>query len=111
MTEAEKKQANDNRAIRGFIIRALAKGFNKRLLVRQISQMLRVKDLIISPDISEHLNYLMGDGEDDTKHRYIEPTEDAVTAYTAYADDAVFRLTRRGVDLSEGRFKDEGIEI
>ena len=60
--------------------------------------------LIISPDISKHLNYLQGAGS-------IEFTSEKVTAYTAYAKDAVIRLTKSGVDLAEGTIDDPGVDV
>ena len=60
--------------------------------------------LIISPDISKYLDYLQGAG-------YIEFTEEKVTAYNAYANDAVIKLTKEGVDLAEGTIEDNGVDI
>lgn len=60
--------------------------------------------LIISPDISKYLDYLQDAG-------YIEFTNKKVTAYTAYAKDAVIRLTKSGVDLAEGTIEDPGVDV
>ena len=49
-------------------------------------------------------SYLQGAG-------YIEFTNGKVTAYTAYAKDAVVRLTKLGVDLAEGTIDDPGVDI
>ena len=60
--------------------------------------------LIVSPDISKYLDYLQGAG-------YIEFTAEKVTAYTAYAKDAVIKLTKAGVDLAEGTTEDAGVDV
>ena len=65
---------------------------------------LETAGLIISPDISKYLDYLQGAG-------YIEFTEEKVTAYNAYANDAVIKLTKEGVDLAEGTIEDNGVDI
>lgn len=101
MEQAEIKQ---NKAIRGYIIRCLVKGFNNTALTRQISNSMMAAGLLISPDISKYLDYLQGAG-------YIEFTAEKVTAYTAYANDAVIKLTKAGVDLAEGTIEDAGVDI
>lgn len=50
------------------------------------------------------MDYLQGAG-------YIEFTAEKVTAYTAYANDAVIKLTKAGVDLAEGTIEDAGVDI
>lgn len=104
MTDMEQAEVNQNKAIRGYIIRCLVKGFNNTSLTRQISNAMMAAGLIISPDISKHLNYLQEAG-------YIEFTSEKVTAYTAYAKDAVIRLTKSGVDLAEGTIDDPGVDV
>lgn len=104
MTETEKAEIKQNKAIRGYIIRCLVKGFNNSALTRQISNSMIASSLVISPDISKYLDYLQGAG-------YIEFTTEKVTAYTAYADDAVVKLTKLGVDLAEGTISDPGVDI
>jgi len=104
MTDMEQAEVNQNKAIRGYIIRCLVKGFNNTSLTRQISNAMISAVLIISPDISKHLNDLQGAG-------YIEFTSEKVTAYTAYAKDAVIRLTKSGVDLAEGTIDDPGVDV
>ena len=42
---------------------------------------------------------------------YIEFTAEKVTAYTAYAKDAVIKLTKEGVDLAEGTTEDAGVDV
>lgn len=104
MTDMEQAEVTLNKAIRGYIIRCLVKGFNNTALTRQISNSMMAAGLIISPDISKYLAYLEGAG-------YIEFTSEKVTAYTAYAKDAVIRLTKAGVDLAEGTIEDPGVDI
>lgn len=60
MTDMEQAEVNQNKAIRGYIIRCLVKGFNNTSLTRQISNAMMAAGLIISPDINKHLNYLQG---------------------------------------------------
>lgn len=104
MTEQEQSEVKQNKAIRGYIIRCLVKGYNNSALTRQISNAMMAASLIISPDISKYLDYLLGAG-------YIEFTSEKVTAYTAYAKDAVVRLTKLGVDLAEGTVEDPGVDV
>ena len=101
LTEQEIKQ---NKAIRGYIVRALAKGSNNSLLVRQITNALLADNLITVPDISKQLSYLEDGG-------YIEFTDKRVTAYTAYRKDAVIQLTKAGVDLVAGTTDDPGVDV
>lgn len=100
----EQAEIRQNKAVRGYIIRCLVKGFNNSALTRQISNAMIASGMVISPDISKYLDYLH-DAE------YIEFTSDKVTAYTAYAKDAVIRLTKKGVDLAEGTIDDPGVDI
>ena len=88
-------EVSRNKAVRGYIIRCLA---------RQVSNSLMASGLIISPDISKYLDYLNGAG-------YIEFTQDKVTAYTAYSKDAVVKLTKKGIDLVEGTIEDPGVDV
>ena len=104
MTDMEQAEVSQNKAIRGYIIRCLVKGYNNTALTRQISNALMAAGLVVSPDISKYLSYLQGAG-------YIEFTTEKVTAYTAYAKDAVIRLTKSGVDLAEGTVDDHGVDI
>ena len=82
MTEQEIRQ---NKAIRGYIVRALAKGNQNSLLVRQVTNALLADNLITVPDISKQLSYLEDGG-------YIEFTDKRATAYNAYRRDAVIKL-------------------
>ena len=102
--EREKAQVRQNKAIRGYIIRCLVKGYNNSALTRQVSNAMIAAGLVISPDISKYLDYLLDAG-------YIEFTDGKVTAYNAYANDAVIRLTKRGVELAEGTVEDPGVDI
>ena len=58
MDELTEQEVSKNKAIRGYIIRALAKGNQNTLLVRQITNALVADGLIYSPDISKHIEYL-----------------------------------------------------
>lgn len=78
MDELTEQEVSKNKAIRGYIIRALAKGNQNTLLVRQITNALVADGLIFSPDISKHLEYLEEAG-------YIVFTNRAANAYNAYS--------------------------
>ncbi|MEA4892634.1 MAG: hypothetical protein VB085_08750 [Peptococcaceae bacterium] len=104
MDEKERQEIRQNKAIRGYIMRALAKGYRYSLLTRQIANALQAEGLIISPDISRHLDYLVEAG-------YVEITTDRVNAYQAYQNDAVLRLTKEGIDLIEGSTEDPGVDL
>ena len=93
-----------NKAIRGYIVRALAKGTQNSLLVRQITNALLADNLITVPDISKHLSYLKDGG-------YIEFTDRRANSYNAYRRDAVIKLTKAGVDLVEGTREDPGVDV
>lgn len=97
--------AQHSRAVRGYILRSLAKGHNNSLLCRQLVNVMVNDSVIVSPDISKPLKYLHDKG-------YIEYTNDRINSYNAYANDAVIRLTVRGVDLLEGSTPDDpGVTI
>lgn len=104
LDEREMAQVRKNKAIRGYIIRCLVKGFNNSALTRQVSNAMIAAGMVISPDISKYLDYLLDAG-------YIEFTDDKITAYTAYSNDAVVRLTKKGVDLAECTIEDPGVDI
>lgn len=104
MEEMEEMEVGRNKAIRGYIVRSLAKGNANALLVRQITNALVADGLIYSPDISKHLEYLGAGG-------YIEFTDRAVNAYNAYRKDAVIKLTKQGVDLVEGTIDEPGVDV
>ena len=101
MTEVE---ISRNKAIRGYIMRSLVKGYQNTLLVRQITNSLIADGMIVSPDISKHLDYLRDGG-------YITFTDKSVNAYNAYRKDAVIKLTKEGVDLVEGTTDDPGVDV
>lgn len=104
MNDAERAEVKRNKAVRGYIIRCLVKGYNNSALTRQVSNAMIAAGLVISPDISKYIDYLHDAG-------YIEFTDEHVTAYNAYAEDAVIRLTKEGVDLAEGTVNDPGVDI
>lgn len=104
MTGEEKAIVQKNKSIRGWIIRSLAKGYNNEAMCRSIVNALMAEGMIISPDIGKHLDYLQDAG-------YIEFSNKKVTAYRAFAEDTVVRLTRKGVDLVEGTVEDPGVDI
>jgi len=95
---------NQNKAIRGYIMRSLARGNKNTLLCRQISSALIKDGLISSPDISKHIGYLEEKG-------YVEITNDRIKSYNVYENDGTIRLTAKGVDLLEGTIEDPGVDI
>lgn len=104
MDEATEQEVERNKALRGYILRALARGNNGALLVRQIVNAMMADNLIVTPDIGKHLKYLQDGG-------YIEFTDRRVTAYSAYSKDAVIQLTKKGTDLVEDTIQDGGINV
>ncbi len=104
MDERTEVEIRLNKAIRGYIIRALVKGHQNSLLLRQITNALVADGLIVSPDISKHLDYL-------SEAEYIVFVDKSVNAYNAYRKDAVIKLTRKGVDLVEGTIDDLGVDV
>ena len=104
MDEVTEQEVNKNKAIRGYIIRALAKGSGNTLLIRQIANALVGDGLIYSPDISKYLEYLQDGG-------YIAFTGRTANAYQAYRSDSVIKLTKKGVDLVEGTIDDAGVDV
>lgn len=104
MNENEILEAQQNKAIRGYIIRSLAKGYNNAAITSHVSNALYSSGLIISPDITKYIDYLINAG-------YIEFTDKKIKAYQIYAKDPVIKLTKAGVDLVEGTIEDAGVEI
>ena len=104
MDDMQEQEVSKNKAIRGYIIRALAKGNQNTLLVRQITNALVGDGYILSPDISKHLAYLEEAG-------YLAFTAQTANAYNAYRRDAVVKLTKEGVDLVEGTIHDPGVDV
>lgn len=91
-------------SVLGYIVRSLVKGHNYSLLHSQLVKVMQRDGVILSPDIAVYLKYLEDEG-------YIEYTDDRVTSYTAYADNAMIRLTAKGVRLVGGRITDAGIDL
>ena len=104
MDEQKLREVENNKAIRGYIIRSLANGHQNALLIKQITNNLIADNMIISPDIGKYLEYLREAG-------YIAFTDRSVTAYTAYRRDAVIKLTKLGVDLAELTIRDAGVDV
>lgn len=100
----EAVQAAENKSNRGYILRCLAKGNKYQMLVRQIVNTMTAAGLIISPDISKQLTYLEEKG-------YIAFTDRKVTSYSAYENDAMVKLTAKGIDLVEGTIDDDGVDV
>ncbi|BFH11102.1 hypothetical protein J6TS7_21740 [Paenibacillus dendritiformis] len=102
--EDQQFQVQQNKAIRGYIMRSLARGNQNTLLCKQISNALINDGLIVSPDISKHLDYLREKG-------YIQLTGQNVSSYNVYRNDGAIRLTAKGVDLLENTIDDPGVDI
>ena len=94
---------NQNKTIRGYIMRMLAASAQNTLLCHQLSRKLIEDKLIGDPDISKQLDYLHQKG-------YIQfPGKH--TAMTVVAADGPVSLTAAGVDLLEGSIEDPGVDI
>ncbi len=104
LDENTEQEVKKNKAIRGYIIRSLARGHNGSLLVHQISNALMADNLIMTPDISKYLKYLEDGG-------YISYPDRSVNSYTVYRKDGVIQLTKKGVDLVEDTIRDGGIDV
>lgn len=104
MNDLEQAEIRRNKGIRGYIIRCLVKSYNNTAITRQISAAMEADQLIYSPDISKYLEYLQEAG-------YIEFTQKKITAYNAFANNAIIKLTKKGVDLAEGTIEDNGVDI
>jgi len=104
LDEREDVEIRQNKSIRGYIVRALVKGYQNSLLVRQITNALIADGVIMTPDISKYLDYLK-------ESEYIVFTDRTVNAYTAYRRDAVIKLTKKGIDLVEGTIEDLGVDV
>lgn len=104
MNEQDLQEAKENRAIRGYIIRCLVKGSNNAALTKHIANALFIEGMILSPDISKYVDYLVQGG-------YVKFTNQKIKALTAFAADAVIKLTNKGVNLAEGALEDPGVEI
>ncbi|MGN0710508.1 MAG: hypothetical protein ACI4LO_02015 [Anaerovoracaceae bacterium] len=100
----EAAEIQRNKAIRGYVIRSLVKGRNNCLLVKQVANLLINSGLVYSEDIGKYLEYLAEAG-------YIEFTDKKITAFSAYREDAIIKLTRKGVDLVEGTIDDPGVDV
>ena len=99
------ERGRDNAAIRGYILRVLAKGHHFSFLVRCLSGKLMESGLSSDEDIWEPLKYLYD-------MQFIEFVDKRVTPYTAYERDAVVRLTTKGVQFIENGGDDEsGIDL
>ena len=101
LDDITEQEVAKNKAIRGYIIRALARGNQNALLVRQLTNALVADGMIFSPDISDYL----ADGG------YIEFSGKRVNAYNVYRKDGVVQLTKKGVDLVEGTIEDPGVDV
>ena len=62
LDDITEQEVAKNKAIRGYIIRALARGNQNALLVRQLTNALVADGMIFSPDISKYLDYLADGG-------------------------------------------------
>ena len=93
-----------NKRIRGYIIRALAKGYRGTLSARQIVHMLIADELLLTADIGKYLRYLEEGG-------YIAYAGKNLTAFNVYEKDGSIHLTKRGVDLVEDTIQDAGVDV
>ena len=99
----ENQQAQQNKTVRGYIMRMLAGSAQNTLLCHQLSRKLIEDKLTGSPDISKHLEYLHQKG-------YVQFVGKE-TAYTIQTNDGPVSLTAAGIDLMEGSIADPGVDI
>ena len=104
MDEREMAEVQVNKSNRGYIIRALARGYNYSAAVRSLSNSMMSAGRIYTPDISKLLDYLVAGG-------YIRYTDKKINSFNAYRNDAVVQLTKEGIDLVEGTIEDPGVDI
>lgn len=101
--DAQEIQIQENKAIRGYIMRALAGSNKNSLQCKVIAAMLIDDKLVNSPDISKHLNYL-------ADKEYIK-FSNGTDAFNAVQNDGIAILTAKGIDLIEGSIEDPGVNI
>lgn len=97
-------QIKENKAIRGYIMRALAGSAKSSLQCKVIAAMLIDDKLVNSPDISKHLNYL-------ADKEYIKFHGTGIDSFNAVQNDGIAILTAKGIDLIEGSINDSGVNI
>lgn len=99
----DNQQAQQNKTVRGYIMRMLAGSAQNTLLCHQLSRKLIEDRLTGTPDISKHLEYLHQKG-------YIQFVGKE-TANTTQINDGPVSLTAYGVDLVEGSIADLGVDL
>lgn len=104
MDDLERTEVSQNKSNRGFIMRSLARGFNYSAAVHSLSNAMMSDGRIYTPDISKLLDYLVSAG-------YVRFTDKKINSYTAYRNDAVVQLTKKGIDLVEATIEDPGVDI
>lgn len=97
--------SENNAAVRGYILRSLVKGYHFSCLAKELSNKMISSGLIGSPDISGQLYYL-------EQCNLIEFTNKGTNAFSALDDDAVIRLTAKGIRYIEnGGNPEMGIDL
>lgn len=92
-------------SIRGYIMRTLVKGYHFSYPVKSLSNKMLANGLITSPDISNQLYYLEECG-------LIAFTNKKVSALSAMQEDAVIRLTAKGIQfIEQGGNLEMGIDL
>lgn len=97
------QQSQQNKTIRGYIMRMLAQSPQNTLICHQLSRKLIEDKLDVTNDISKHLEYLQ-------EKKYIQFVGKN-TAYITCAEDGPVSLTATGIDLVEGSITDPGVDI
>lgn len=105
LDEAAEQEILKNKAIRGYIIRALNRNSDGRMYAKQLVNLLASGREFVGPDTAaRQLKYLEEGG-------YIEYVSKTDNAYTVYRRDGVVQLTKKGTDLAEGTIEDGGVEV
>lgn len=94
-----------NASIRGYIMRTLVKGYHFSYPVKSLSNKMIANGLITNPDITSQLYYLEECG-------LIAFTNKKVSALSAMQEDAVVRLTAKGIRfIEQGGDSEMGIDL
>lgn len=95
----------DNKRIRGWIVRILQRAYPAGIEDTNIYKQLH--DLgyeVTRKDFEVNIAYLIEDG-------FVEEKKFGETGFNAVLINRILKLTTRGIDLSEGTLKDEGVNL
>lgn len=94
----------DNASVRGYIMRSLVQGYHFSVTAKTLSNKLMASGLISNPDISNQLYYL--------EQLHLIEISNQSDAFSAIGNDAVVRLTAKGIHFIEsGGDSEMGIDL